>query len=267
MYNARVVSLVYYEHQAGEYVLPHHHNYYEMVFYKEGSGCVNVKGEKNDYQKDSVFVIKPYDQHDEINDTFSIVYICLFEADQDLENMFISLDEKSSSFVHELFEIALSEYKNQSPLYQDYVNHLFNLILIESTRHTMIDDQTKTNNLYVKHAKKYMRENYVKDIDFNMLAISSGYSYDRFRHIFKEVSGVSLNQYVLNIRLDVAKNLLYETDDSVKEIAQKCGFSDDSRFVNFFTQRMNLSPLRFRKMIREENEIGVVALKKKEKED
>jgi AraC-like DNA-binding protein len=264
---ASVVSLVYYEHQPEEYVLPHDHTYYELVFYKEGTGKVNVKEEEKRFAKGSVFVIRPGIKHDEYNDAFSTVYIVLFKSDVRLDNMFVHFDQPMQTYVTGLFENALREYKKQSPMYQEYVDHTFNLILIEAMRLLSFEDEYKTQQLYVKHAKKYIRENVVKNIDFNMLAMSSGYSYDRFRHIFKDISGVTLKQYVLNTRLDKAKQILSETEHPIKDIARMCGFSTTAGFVGFFTSRMRISPTKFRRVTKEKTDLGVVSVKKEKRDD
>ena len=97
----------------------------------------------------------------------------------------------------------------------------------------------------VKRIKSYIKENYKQDIDFKAIASSYGYSYDRFRHIFVTETGVSLNQYLLNCRLYAAKQMLINTNLSVKEIANECGFKSDVYFNIFFTKRMDISPLKF----------------------
>lgn len=261
--NIRVVSLVYYNHSPKEYVLSHKHNYYELVFYREGEGHVGVLREQIKYEKNSVFIVKPGISHDEFSYTDSTVYIVLFECDEKIKNTYTKLTEEKASFVENLFQIALSEYKNQSPKYEDYVNSLFKLILVETLRTKASTNTKKNDRLYVRHAKKYIQENYVKDIDFELLAKSSGYSYGRFRHIFKDGTNTTLKQYLLNIRLDMAKKHLTETNKTVQEIGALCGFGNDSQFVAFFTKNMKISPQKFREMVNKENELGILNLDEK----
>ena len=258
-----VVSLVYYNHSPKEYVLAHKHNYYELVFYKEGEGHVDIYKEQKKYEKNSVFIVKPGVLHDEFSYTDSIVYIVLFESDEPIKNTFTKISSEKAELIDDWFNIAFDEYKNQNSKYEDYVNSLFKLILLETLRSTKHSNKKKNDYLYIRHAKKYIQENYVKDIDFQMLAKSSGYSYGRFRHIFKEGTNTTLKQYLLNVRLDTAKKHLEMTDKSVHDIGVLCGFSNDSQFVAFFTKNMGISPLKFREMISQENEIGVVKINSK----
>lgn len=264
----KVVSLVYYEHQAGEYVTPHNHNYHEMVFYFKGNGHVNVNSEMHTFEEGSVFIVKPQDVHDELSTEFSVVFIVLFEIIEgsNINNIFTKYDKETSEHIYSLFQRAIQEYRDQEHYYQEYVNHLFNIILLEALRQTESISQ-KSSDTYVKHAKKYMLENHVQKIDFNMLAKSSGYSYDRFRHIFKEATGLTLLQYLLNVRLEHAKQLLGDTEESISDIAQQCGFASTTHFVNFFSTRVNLSPLRYRNMLKEQDELGVVNIKTSRNEE
>lgn len=261
--DTRLVSLVYYNHTPQEYVLPHQHNYYEMVFYKSGEGYVDVMKEQKRYVSNSVFIVRPGIPHDEFSEMGSVVYIALFECDEKIKNTFTILSDEKAKFVEELFLVALDEYKNQNLDYQSYVNSIFQLILIETLRSTMPENAKRNDNLYIRHAKKYIQENYVKDIDFPLLAASSGYSYGRFRHIFKEGTHTTLKQYLLNVRLDSAKKDLAETNLPVNEVGVRCGFSNDSQFVAFFTKNMKVSPLKFREMVRKENELGIVKIEEK----
>ena len=50
---------------------------------------------------------------------------------------------------------------------------------------------------------------------------------------------------------------------SVKEIAIECGFKNNVHFNNFFTNKMNISPLKFRNSSKEQIDVGVFKIKEK----
>ena len=112
----------------------------------------------------------------------------------------------------------------------------------------------------IEQAKRFLKENYSQDIDYRLLCNSFGYSYDRFRHIFTKETGNSLAQYLLTIRFTKAKTLLETTTKFVKEIALECGFSSDSHFVNFFTKKMGMSPIKYREIVNLKLKSGVFVL-------
>ena len=78
-----------------------------------------------------------------------------------------------------------------------------------------------------------------------------------------EETKTSINQYLLNCRLYAAKQMLISTNMSVKEIAIECGFKNNVHFNNFFTSKMNISPLKFRNSSKEQIDVGVFKIKEK----
>ena len=53
-------------------------------------------------------------------------------------------------------------------------------------------------------------------------------------------------QYIRRLRLGKAKDLLINTDESIKDIAWKCGFADISHLSNSFKKKYGLSPIEYR---------------------
>ena len=71
-------------------------------------------------------------------------------------------------------------------------------------------------------------------------------SYDYFQHKFKELTGFSPQQFLLNQRLLAAKELLQNSRLSCTEIAYRCGFSTSAQFSMLFKTHLGMSPLAFR---------------------
>ena len=105
----------------------------------------------------------------------------------------------------------------------------------------------------IRRALNYIDEYFLTDVSKEQLAAISTYSYDRFRHIFKNVMGVSPKQYIINKRLEYSKSLLANTDESITEISYKCGFSSTSHFIQVFKQATDLTPIAYRKQLHSEH--------------
>jgi transcriptional regulator GlxA family with amidase domain len=73
-------------------------------------------------------------------------------------------------------------------------------------------------------------------------------SADRFRHKFKELSGVSYRAACLNIKLDIAKTLLETTTWSVAEIAAELGYSERSKLERSFKRAYGFTPVQYRNL-------------------
>lgn len=66
--------------------------------------------------------------------------------------------------------------------------------------------------------------------------------------MFKKQYGESFKDYLNNIRVDKAKELLLNSDMKVNEIASEVGYNDVDYFINRFIARIGCTPARFRKM-------------------
>ena len=267
MFWCNVNSLVYYEHHKGDYVMEHNHNCYECVFYLEGKGTITVDNEVYEYDGPTITIVKPKLKHDEKTETSTRLFIMLFDLKEDdfnLDNFnILKLNNGNYEFFKEHFDKMQKEENEKESFYQEMLNSLFSTLLTTFIRLSKPTKKKSPNQEIVKRTKKYIKENYKQDIDFNQIANSFGYSYDRFRHIFVDEKGISLNQYLLNCRLYAAKKLLIETDMSIKDIASECGFQSSVHFNNFFTKKMNITPQSFRKSSYKQIDVGVFKITSK----
>ena len=85
--------------------------------------------------------------------------------------------------------------------------------------------------------------------NFCLAGIAADYdmSVSCLAHLFKETTGVSLTQYLINCRVQAAKEHLEETALSIRDIAERCGFNDASNFARTFRKKVGCSPRKYRK--------------------
>ena len=79
-------------------------------------------------------------------------------------------------------------------------------------------------------------------------------SVSRFRHLFKNETGMSVVQYVKTMRLKKAKELLESTPLSIKQIMAEVGIKDKSNFCRDFKKTYGLSPVKYRKNFQPEDD-------------
>lgn len=97
--------------------------------------------------------------------------------------------------------------------------------------------------------KKLLDEMFQTRYELNEELRNLGITQHRMVEIFKEQYGVTLNEYVNELRLTESKRLLSETNDEVIDIAYSIGFSSLSAFYRFFKGATGKTPARFRKEI------------------
>jgi len=79
------------------------------------------------------------------------------------------------------------------------------------------------------------------------LAALVNLSPSRFRHVFKEETGVSVTQYLRELRLERAEFLLRTTFLSIKEVMTESGLTSMSHFVQYFKKKYGRTPSAYRR--------------------
>lgn len=97
----------------------------------------------------------------------------------------------------------------------------------------------------LKAASDYVEQNYREKITVEELAGLSGYSPSHFARVFSKVYDTSPIQYVNQIRIMHAKNLLRTGQYTIAEIAQECGFSNVYYFSRCFKQITGTTPAKW----------------------
>lgn len=95
-------------------------------------------------------------------------------------------------------------------------------------------------------AKKYMKENASCDISTEDIAASVNLSESRFRFLFKKTYGITAHQHLINLRISMAKQLLWDNNYSMSEIAAQCGFGSQQYFSDMFKRETGLSPSKYK---------------------
>jgi AraC-like DNA-binding protein len=92
----------------------------------------------------------------------------------------------------------------------------------------------------------FIDENFKKEISLESLSAQFYLNRYYLAHIFKEVTGFTIKQYILLKKIAFAKNELYFTDKSITEIALDTGFNSQSNFIRIFQKKEGITPLQFR---------------------
>lgn len=112
---------------------------------------------------------------------------------------------------------------------------------------------TNTNRMSLKDrdiaesAKNYIQKFFYKKISVNSLCEIFGCSRTTLINLFTKKFNISIGNFTTQCRLENAKNMLKNSDESIKNIAISCGFSDQNYFVKVFRKNNNCTPTQYRK--------------------
>lgn len=234
-----------YDRKAQTTVMEHCHSYYELVYYCEGNGLTGINGEKIAYHTGRYAVYKPRCMHDESHN--SAVKVCCLgfhlgsEPEFTIENgVYTDKDRKIWSKIK-----AIQEELDKKEAYYHVASNLeLNGILLLHQRQ-LHQGEYHFNPMH--YVCQYIEENAAQEISLPSLAAMAGYSCDRFRHLFREVTGIPPKKYIQMKRIELAKKLLLNSQKSISEVAGLCGLPSESQFSSVFKKYAGISPGRFRK--------------------
>lgn len=225
----------------------HKHKCYELVYYYTGEGICEYGKVKYPYQANTYMIIPPDTLHNDIHTRPCKIFCLGFSsAKNDLPcGIFSDKDKKILNYIN----LISDEFKNAFDDHLAAVNSLISNIIIETKRKKYSKTKDFGNNLSLKNVIAYIDNNFTNNISPEDFAKISNYSYSRFRHMFKHAVGVSPKQYILNKRIELAKNLLTSTKISITSIAYSCGFTSSSIFTKQFIKNTDITPSRYRKQL------------------
>lgn len=104
----------------------------------------------------------------------------------------------------------------------------------------------------VLEIREYLDRNYSGDITLQHIADRFFLSRENVSRKFKQVTGENLSDYLTNLRVEKAKELLQNSDMRMSRISELVGYDDEKYFSRVFKKATGLTPREFRK--REEDE-------------
>ena len=119
----------------------------------------------------------------------------------------------------------------------------------------------------LSHAVIFLRRNYACSITVEDVARACYCSASTLSHMFKKELGVSIREYIQNLRMKEAIRMLQNTDLPVNTISDILGYREPNYFSTVFFKKMGCSPTTFRKKMADHNlnNLDELCLENKEK--
>lgn len=98
-------------------------------------------------------------------------------------------------------------------------------------------------------AMKFIEKHFNERIVNEELADKANMAINSFARLFKTSTGISVQQYIIKTKIEVACNLMHHSNKTIDEIAYDCGFSDRHHFAKLFKKAMNINPAYYKKRL------------------
>ena len=178
-----------------------------------------------------------------IEDTHAIVLHFDFSEDINIQSpVVITKDHKKAK---ELFKALIKKFQPDDQFNVHFMSSLYELFsLLDS-----LQDDKEPSHIppKIRLAREYI-QNECCDPQFSISALSDSLSISSsyLRREFSRAYGTSPIAFLKEMRLYNAKNLLDSEYLSIEEIAEQCGFTSASYFIQFFGKATGMSPSKYR---------------------
>ncbi len=146
-------------------------------------------------------------------------------------------------------ETILVLYQNEANIFKDLTKlkllELLHLFYNSDQKINFIQILKSLQKLTKRNIKEIMELNFDKPLLIEDYAFLTGRSVSSFRRDFKRKFGTTPKKWLINKKLEKAKNLLKTTDLSINQVSLNVGFESASHFINLFGKVYNETPKQF----------------------
>lgn len=258
----------------------HRHNFFEIVFVRQGTGIHVVNGNHLPYQSGSIFVLTPTDVHTfEIETETEFCLIVFNKAfflgankkrslDQNYETLFreieyillnyraqhqILFESDEQHFITSLISRLVKLFPLREEFSQEIVKHSIFLLLlsiVSKLKQSGVNQEKPSDSLVAQVASYIHLHIYEKSLlRLNNLADVFSRTKDHLSASFKKETDKSIKEYILDYKVNLAKIRLQYSDLTVSQIADELGFSDESHLNKLFKVKFKHTAKQYRNRV------------------
>jgi AraC-like DNA-binding protein len=242
----------------------HWHKFYEVELILEGDGTEFINGVPYKVGKGCLTIIPPGSFHSYCasNDKIYITTVCfssLFLAADIYQKkaifgnpLLFKLDDIQFENISGWFNIFMNESNSESMNRDDIAKRIIELILLSCPQscENLIQIAGVPDNrqiLLVRTVLNYIDDHYSEKISRDRLADALHYSPCYFSSVFHKLAGITLSEYVSNIRMNKANELICNSDVAISEIIKRVGYRSESLFYTTFRKYFGVNPNELRR--------------------
>jgi AraC-like DNA-binding protein len=252
----------------------HVHTYYEICYAFAGEGTFEMLGTVYPVKKGDVFVAKPREEHEIISSRQNPLGIYFWahtlvpregangDANEPVDRVLHSfVDSKrwvsnGVPGMQRTLELLSEEATRAEAGYVKIIEGLCRKLLIDTAR-AVVDEKVKAEHpppradkpdrVPITQAMRYMRDNHARPIKIQDVAAQVCMSERHFTRKFKSVAGKSPLDFLMEVRVESASQLLLNRAVAIKDIAAMVGYPDVRYFTTVFRRLTGTTPAAYRK--------------------
>ncbi len=222
--------------------------YHGLVYKCEGKAYYNISGQEiNNSEHTILYLPKGREYYVQTDDNSTCIAVNFDLLDDTMLENGALLEPDNPEIYNKLFQELEKEWRNRRiGYYAKCMSILYNIIALLITAASM-QDMPQYKYKCLKKAINYLEEHYTDNaLSIGALARQCSMSEAYFRRCFKEAYRLSPNQYIKEMRMNRAKDLLKTGLLSISEVAEQVGFSDIYYFSKAFKKAVGVNPTMYK---------------------
>lgn len=238
-------------------------NHFILHYVYSGCGILHIGSKTYNISEGQLFIIYPEQSAYYEADSENPWFYRWIEFDGDFAERFV----KASGFLDDSAIISDnsdrtigSAIKKMTAAGETSFEHIMSLFwgaISEMTKGTMSEESQTQTELYIQNAESFIKNNLHRKITVQEISDFLKISRNHLSRIYKKEKGISIQQYMISLKLNTAAQYLKNENLSVKEISLSVGYPDQLEFSKAFKKKFNQSPSEWRKKMFWEQSVKV----------
>jgi AraC family L-rhamnose operon transcriptional activator RhaR len=256
----------------------HDHEFGEVVIVMSGNGWHLWNDEPQFITSGEVFYVRPEDRHafEQVSDLTLINFLyqpsARFLGPDRIQDLLEDpagrrrwqLTDDAMQQIEPLIAQLTREVRSEDPYSDIVAESLFLQLAVALRRHrTPIECDSLPAQGRFGHVLAYLRHHCTGDLSVEDVAQRSGYSLRTFTRTFREATGTTPHNYLVQLRIEHAKRAIRTTQSSITDIAFASGFHDSNYFSSCFSKLTGVSPSEYRRRVQEPAEAAAADQRRK----
>ena len=233
---------------------------YQIIYVIKGKGYFKIGQSLTEVLEGSIVIYRPHEEQNyqyyfQDNPEVYWVHFTGIGVDECLENAGLSgekiINVGLTNNCIELFKRIMNELQVKRPLHEQFSNVLLLELLLQLGRRNLNISSGINKHQDKKFQKiiELMHSSYNLQWSVKDFAKECNLSIYRFIHNFKNHTGMSPMEYLTNVRIDKAKELLLDSSLNISEISNVLGYENPLYFSRVFKNKTGMPPSNFRRDI------------------
>lgn len=238
----------------------HWHDYYELEFVYSGYGTHILSKSCCQMSPGFVCLRTPNNLHSTIQDANHVLKLYNIKFSQHFipegiatylissdKSLWVMYGEDELNDAIRQIERLFWELNHQDTYSQSAVKAIFTHLFIQFIRKYHLDvKKNEEMNSHVLETIQYINNNFRNDISLKDLAKRLYLTPNHLGNLFLKETGKTCSAYLQELRFSLAVQLLLNTNLSIKEITDECGFHSTSYFIRRFKEIYAMPPMEYR---------------------